>query len=444
MRIAIIGTGIAGNTAAYCLSQAGLGHVVTVYERDKRVGGHSATVDIDYDGTPIAVDTGFIVYNEHNYPNMVAMYRHLGVETQVSDMSFSVSIDRGAFEWAGKSGSAAHVLNGLFAQRGNALSPRYWSMLAEILRFQKQTVVDLESGFLADMGLGQYLVARGFSDAFRDRYIVPMGAAIWSTPAKQMLDFPATSFVSFFDNHRLLQWDRPIWRTVTGGSRQYVAKLTAGFKHRIRTGVGVVGVEREAEGVRVIDDRGGSELFDQVVIAAHAPDALAMLRDASPEERALLGAVRYRFNDVYLHRDTRLMPRRKAAWAAWNFLQEDDDGTKDVAVTYWMNKLQGIDADKPLFVSLNPPFAPDPAKVFGRYAYDHPQYDRAALAAQQSLETIQGRDRIWFCGAWTGYGFHEDGLKAGLLVAKGLGAGPPWETRPQTTPVGAAFAEAAE
>ena len=430
MRIAIIGTGIAGNTAAYCLDQVNLGHTLTIYEREGRIGGHSATVDIDYEGSSISVDTGFIVYNEHNYPHMVAMFRHLGVETQVSDMSFSVSMNHGSFEWAGKSGSAAHVLNGLFAQRGNALNPRYWRMLGEILRFQKQSVIDLESGFLADLGLGQYLKARAFSEGFRDRYIVPMGAAIWSTPAKQMLEFPATSFVAFFDNHRLLQWDRPIWRTVTGGSRHYVSKLISGFGDRIRTGVAVQHIRREENGVRVNDDQGGSELFDQVVVATHAPDALKMLGDASVEERAILGAVQYRFNDVYLHRDTRLMPRRKAAWAAWNFLQDNDDGSKDVAVTYWMNRLQAIDTSKPLFVSLNPPFAPDPSKVFGRYSYDHPQYDRAALDAQRKLETIQGKNRTWFCGAWTGYGFHEDGLKAGLKVAEGLGAKAPWHIAP--------------
>ena len=424
MRVAIIGTGIAGNTAAYCLAEAG--HAITLYEREPRVGGHSATVDIDYDGRPIAVDTGFIVYNELNYPNMVAMYAHLGVETEVSDMSFAVSIDRGRFEWAGKSGSAAKVLNGLLAQRGNAFNPRYWTMLRDIVRFQKQSVEELAGGTLDGATLGDYLDRRGFSEVFRNDYIIPMGAAIWSTPAKEMLAFPAASFIAFFDNHRLLQWDRPVWRTVTGGSRHYVSKLTGGFSKHIRLSTAVTEVTREASGVRVRDEHGGEEAFDQVVIAAHAPDALAMLGDADAEEQAVLGAIRYRMNDVYLHRDPSLMPKRKAAWAAWNFLREGNDDTRDVSVTYWMNLLQSIDPSCPLFISLNPPVAPAAGTVFGRYAYDHPQYDTAAIAAQARLETIQGKNRTWFCGAWAGYGFHEDGLKAGLAVAKGLGAEAPW------------------
>ena len=424
MRVAIIGTGIAGNTAAYCLSQAG--HNITVYEREARIGGHSATVDIDYDGLPIAVDTGFIVYNDLNYPNMVAMYDHLGVATQVSDMSFAVSIDRGGFEWAGKSGAAGKVLNGLLAQRGNAVSPRFWAMLRDILRFQKQSIEDHNAGTLHGATLGEYLALRGFSDVFRDDYIIPMGAAIWSMPAKDMLAFPAASFIAFFDNHRLLQWDRPVWRTVTGGSRNYVAKLTDSFRDCIRLSTAVTRITREAQGVRVEDEHGGEAMFDEVVIGAHAPDALAMLGDASGEERAILGAIRYRMNDVYLHRDTRLMPKRKAAWAAWNFLRDGRDDTRDVSVTYWMNLLQSIEPSRPLFISLNPPFPPAEGTVFGRYAYNHPQYDTAAIDAQAKLETVQGKNRTWFCGAWAGFGFHEDGIKAGLSVSKGLGAEAPW------------------
>ncbi len=426
MRIAIIGSGIAGNTAAYCLHNAEHVSAITVYERDLRLGGHAATVDIHYDGEAISVDTGFIVYNDLNYPNLVALFDHLGVKTQVSDMSFAVSLDRGIFEWAGRSGSLAQVLNGLFAKRRNAFNPGYWLMLREILRFQKQSIADFKSGKLGDQSLGEYLATHGFSAGFRDKYIVPMGAAIWSTPVKQMLEFPASSFITFFDNHRLLQWDRPTWRTVTGGSRNYVRAMTEAYKDRVRLGAAVTSVTRRADGIEILDSLGGIGLYEHVVIAAHAPDALEMLRDANPREREILGAVQYRPNNVFLHRDTRLMPKRKAAWAAWNFLREGTDDNADVSVTYWMNLLQGINPHKPLFVSLNPPFEPDPELVFARFSYDHPQYDRAALKAQTELGDIQGKSNTWFCGAWTGYGFHEDGMRSGLEVARALGAEAPW------------------
>ncbi len=424
MRIAIVGSGISGNTAAYCLHNAG--NTITVYERDLRLGGHAATVDIQYDGEKIAVDTGFIVYNDHNYPNMVAMLKHLNVPTQVSDMSFAVSLDRGEFEWAGRSGTLAQVVNGLFAKRRNIANPRYWLMLSEILRFQKLSIKEFNAGKLDGLTLGEYLDSRKFSAGFRDKYIVPMGAAIWSTPAAQMLEFPASSFISFFDNHRLLQWDRPIWRTITGGSRNYVRELTKSYRDRVRLGAAVTSITRTEQGVVVKDSLGHVDTYDKIVIAAHAPDALAMLSDASEREQDILSAVKYRPNDVYLHRDTRLMPKRKAAWAAWNFLREGTDETADVSVTYWMNLLQGINPKKPLFVSLNPPFAPEASKVFARFSYDHPQFDKVALRAQTELNDVQGKRNTWYCGAWTGFGFHEDGLRSGLEIARALGAEAPW------------------
>ncbi len=424
MRIAIIGSGIAGNTAAYCLHNAG--NAITVYERDLRLGGHAATVDIHYEGEKIAVDTGFIVYNNHNYPNMVAMLEHLNVQTQISDMSFSVSLDQGQFEWAGRSGTFRQVVNGLFAKRRNLANPFYWLMLREILRFQKLSIKEFNAGKLGSLSLGQYLDSRKFSEGFRDKYIVPMGAAIWSTPADQMLEFPASSFISFFDNHRLLQWNRPIWRTITGGSRNYVREMTKSFQNHVRLGAAVTSVTRTIRGVVVKDSLGHEDVYDHVVIAAHAPDALTMLSDADKNEQSVLGAIQYRPNDVYLHSDTRLMPKRKAAWAAWNFLREGSDKTQDVSVTYWMNLLQGINPKKPLFVSLNPPFEPETSKVFARFSYDHPQYDNAALKAQTELNKIQGQRNTWYCGAWTGYGFHEDGLRSGLDIARALGAEAPW------------------
>jgi len=437
MRIAVIGTGIAGNAAAWTLSKR---YPVTVYERDIRPGGHSHTVDVDYDGTLVSVDIGFIVYNELNYPDLVALFDHLGVKTRESHMSFAVTADNGRFEWKGGGDNWRQMAAGLFAQPRNLLSPSYLRMLRGILTFNRESVEDYAAGRLKGLSLAEYFRQRKFSPRLLWDYLGPMGAAIWSTPARDMLDFPAENFVAFFKNHCLLQYDRPVWRTVCGGSQNYVATLTASFRDRIRLGCSVTSIERTARGVVVTDSHGGRETYDHVVIASHSDQALAMLSDADDRERAVLGAIGYSPNTIYLHRDTRLMPRRRRVWAAWNFLRWPRQGTalNDVAVTYWMNELQGLDKDKPLFVSLNPPFEPDPKLTFGRYICEHPQYDAKSFAAQQQLEDIQGKRHTWFCGAWTGYGFHEDGIRSGLAVADALGATPPWrETPPE-------LAEAAE
>lgn len=437
MRIAVIGTGIAGNAAAWTLSRR---YPVTVYDRELRAGGHSHTVTIDYDGTPIAVDTGFIVYNELNYPELTALYAHLGVETVESCMSFAVSADGGRFEWRGGGSDWWETAAGLFAQRSNLFSPSYLGMLRDILTFNRQSVADYAAGRLAGLTLGNYFAQRRFSKRLLTDYLAPMGAAIWSAPAADMLNFPAENFVAFFNNHRLLHHDRPVWRTVKGGSRRYVEKLTASFRDRIRLGCSVTSIERTAHGVVVHDSLGHHDCFDHVVIAAHSDQALAMLSDADHRERDILGAIGYAPNRVYLHRDTRLMPKRRRAWASWNFLRWQREGTveNDVAVTYWMNRLQGIDRDKQLFVSLNPPFAPAPELTFGEFTCEHPQYNAAAFAAQKRLSEIQGARHTWFCGAWTGYGFHEDGLRSGLAVGEALGAVAPWRAAPTE------LAEAAE
>lgn len=425
MKIAIVGTGIAGHGAALSLSQTAHGHEIVLYEKDVRPGGHSATVDIDYVGRAISVDTGFIVYNELNYPNLKAMFQYLDVPTQASDMSFSVSADKGRFEWCGRDG--AGVIGGLFAQKSNAFSPSFLMMLLEIRRFQNKAIADSRNGTVGPGSLKDYLSRNGYSARLRDDYLVPMGAAIWSTSPRKMLEFPATSFIDFFDNHCLLQWDRPQWRTVTGGSRTYVQKLAARFGARLRTGTGAVAITRDADGVNILDSTGKTERFDHVVMAAHAPDSLAALADATVDERAILSACSYSPNDVWLHRDTSLMPVRKAAWASWNFLREGNDGDRRVAVSYWMNKLQAIDDACPLFITLNPPHDPDPALTFGRFSYDHPQFDAPALAARLKLDSIQGMRRTWFCGAWTRHGFHEDGLTSGLDIARRLGSPAPWD-----------------
>lgn len=433
MRIAIIGTGIAGNAAAYALSTS-TRHELTIYERDTRLGGHSATVDIDVDGTPLAVDTGFIVYNEMNYPNLTALFAHLGVATQDSTMSFAVSARGGRFEWCGRT---ERVVDGLFAQRRNLLSPGYLSMLLEILRFNRLAVADRRAGAMVELPLGDYLEWRGFSRRFRDDYLIPMGAAIWSMSPASMLAFPAESFVAFFENHHLLQWNRPVWRTVTGGSRTYVETISRPFRDRVRLGTGVRSVRRSVLGIEVVDDKGETARFDNVIFATHSDQALACLADPSDQEADILGAIGYRPNAVYLHADERLMPRRKRAWAAWNVIQGDDPGA-DLCVTYWMNALQGLRSPRPVFVTLNPPEPPAPETVFGTFSYDHPQYDQRAISAQRRIPQIQGERGTWFAGAWTGFGFHEDGLASGLAVAEALGATVPWRT---PTP---SFAEAAE
>jgi predicted NAD/FAD-binding protein len=346
MRVAVVGTGIAGNAAAWTLSKY---YPVTVYDRELRPGGHSHTVAIDYDGTRIAVDIGFIVYNELNYPDLTALFAHFDVETVESCMSFAVRADTGRFERKGGGNNWLETAKGLFAQPRNLLSPSYLWMLRDILTFNQQSVADYAAGKLAGLTLGEYFKTRHFAPRLLTDYLAPMGAAIWSAPASEMLDFPAENFVAFFSNHRLLQYDRPVWRTVKDGSQRYVEKLTAAFRDRIRLGCAVTSIERTSHGVVVHDRHGKSNTYDHVVIASHSDQALAMLSDADDRERSILGAIGYAPNSVYLHRDIRLMPKRRRASASWNFLRWQRQGAadNDVAVTYWMNPLQGLDDDKP-------------------------------------------------------------------------------------------------
>jgi predicted NAD/FAD-binding protein len=406
---------------------------VVVYEREARAGGHCGTVEVDYDGVTIPVDTGFMVYNDLNYPNLAALFDHLGVPTRPASMSFSVSVADGSFEWAGDS---ERRLAGFFAQKRNLVSPQHFRMLGDIIRFNRQALHDLGAGRLAGLSLGDYLDRGRYSARFRNDYLLAMGAAIWSTSPAKMLGFPAESFVAFCENHRLMHWTRPQWRTVVDGSRTYVDKLTAPLRDRMRLGHPAVEVRRAHEHVEVVDRAGYRERFDEVVIATHSDEALALLADATPQELALLSAIPYAPNEIYLHRDPSLMPKRLAAWSSWNLLK-DRDTAESATVTYWMNRLQGIDPARPLFVSLNPSRPPREDLVFGRFAYDHPQYDHAALRAQASLPMIQGARRTWFCGAWTRYGFHEDGLVSGLEAAERLGALVPWRVAERRLPMAA-------
>ena len=421
-RIAVVGSGIAGAVAAWALHP---GADVTLYEAEDRPGGHTSTVDIDYDGTPIAVDTGFIVYNELNYPGLTALFRHLGVATQASSMGFSLSLDEGRLEWCGDS------LPKMFARRRNVLSPSFLWMLREILRFNRQCLEDRDQGLIGHATIGEYLSRRRFSAGFRDDYLIPMAAAIWSSPRIRILDFPATAFIDFFENHRLLHDERPVWRTVSGGSRRYHDRQLAPLGDQLKLAAPVRTVLRDAYGVTVWADGHEPERFDDIILAVHSDQALAMLGDASPTEQAILSAVTYRPNRVVLHRDERLMPKRKAAWSAWNYLRSSA-GEQEASVTYWMNRLQGIDETKPLFVSLNPAVEPRPELVFGQWSFEHPQFDARALSAQARLDDIQGVRNTRFAGAWTGRGFHEDGLRSGVAAAVALGAVVPWQ--PVETP----------
>ena len=414
MKVAIIGSGVSGLGAAYALKDA---HDVTLYEKDDRLGGHANTVRIDYDGTQIDVDTGFIVYNQRNYPNLVGLLETLGVESAETDMSFAFA--GGGREWS------SNFPRGVFAQKRNIASPRFLRMLADISRFNRQAQDDLAAGAVDDLTLGGYLRLRGYGKAFERDYLLPMGAAIWSTSEGGIAEAPAESFLRFFSNHSLLQMVQPSWRTIKGGSQAYVAKLAAILGDRLRIGVGAQQVRRLERGVTVIDSSGARDVFDHVIFACHSDQALALLESADLDERAFLGAIRYAPNTAYLHRDTTLMPSRRPAWGSWNYMA-GAAGEAAGGVTYWMNSLQHIDPRKPLFVSLNPAAAPDPALTFQVFDYDHPQFDTPSLASQRQFGRVQGRGGVWYAGAWLGYGFHEDGLTAGLRVAHALGGSVPW------------------
>lgn len=405
LRIAVVGSGISGLSAAWLLSQR---HRVTLFEAEGRLGGHSHTVE----AAGLPVDTGFIVYNETTYPNLTAMFAHLGVATKTSDMSFAVSLDDGRLEYGGTDWGS------LLAQKINLLRPRFWLMLRDLLRFYREAPRHLPQ--LGTLSLDDYLRRAGYCGSFRDDHLYPMAAAIWSTPASEIGRYPAASFIRFCETHGLFKIaDRPVWRTVEGGSRQYVRALAASIG-QIRTAHPVRAVRRTANGVEITDFAAAVHSFDRVVIATHADDALGLLADASAEERRLLGAFRYSDNDAILHQDPALMPRRRRVWSSWNYLSGAGGGPKP-AVTYWLNRLQRIPSKHPLFVTLNPHREPSRKLMLERMSYRHPTFDTAAILAQRELWSLQGERGTWFCGAYFGAGFHEDGLQAGLAVAESLG-----------------------
>ncbi|HJS45119.1 MAG TPA: FAD-dependent oxidoreductase [Rhizomicrobium sp.] len=420
-KIAIVGSGIAGLGSAYLLNPD---HQITVYEKSARIGGHSRTVTVNYDGRAIAVDTGFIVFNRPNYPNLSALFSHLAVPTHASDMSFAASIRDGWLEWG------ARDLASVIGQRRNLLRPKFGLLVRDVMIFntQAQAVVECHpelslDGLIQKLGLGEW---------FRRYYLLPMSGAIWSCPPCEMMNFPARTLVRFFANHHLLSFTgQPQWYTVTGGAQEYVRRLTASFAHRIRTNCAAVAVTRPGTGpdagkVQIKDATGNSQTYDQVVMASHGDETLALLKDADDAERAVLGCFRYQKNRAVLHRDQSLMPRRRRCWASWVYSSDGEFLHPKITVTYWMNLLQGIDDRYPLFVSLNPKREIPQELIFDQADFDHPVFDQAALAAQAELTAMQGRRGTWFAGAHLGHGFHEDGLASAVRVARALGAAIPW------------------
>lgn len=405
MKIAIIGAGISGLGAAYLLNKQ---HDITLFEKNAYIGGHTRTLTV----AGIPVDTGFIVYNEPNYPLLSRLFAHLGVATQKSEMSFGASIADGFLEYSSKAP---------FAQRKNMLRPQYLRMLADIVRFNKQAHRYID---VPDMTLGECLDKLNMGPWFRQYYLLAMGAAIWSCSAHSMLAFPAGTFLRFFKNHGLLTIaDQPQWYTVTGGSQSYVGKLIADFKDKVHVNTAARSVLRAADHVAVTDVTGAQHSFDHVIFASHADETLALLENPTTDERAILGAFAYQANEAVLHSDTRLMPANKSCWASWVYQsQEKISNTPSVSLTYWMNNLQNLPAHTPLFVTLNPGRAIDPALIHDRHMFSHPLFNTAAINAQGQLDRIQGKNRSHFCGAWTRYGFHEDGLMSGVAAARDLGA----------------------
>lgn len=416
MKIGIVGSGIAGLACAYRLVQTG--HDVSLFEANDYFGGHAHTVDVTLDGITHGVDTGFLVFNHRTYPNLVALFEQLEVETAATEMSFSVQVplsDR-TLEWGGSN------LDTVFAQRRNLCRPAFLRMLRDILRFNREATRLALAPHESLITLGEYLERHRYSVEFRDWYLLPMAGCIWSCPTAQMLAFPFSSFVQFCDNHGLLQVaNRPQWRTVQGGARHYVEKMVTHIPHKfLATPVHTITRPAPGQGGKIrIAASNGIHLVDHVVLACHSGQALQLLHDAGKDEKALLSAIRTQSNRAVLHLDTDCLPQNRKTWSAWNYQSSAGDDSQ-VCVHYLINRLQPLPFKQEVIVSLNPLQAPRPERVIASYDYAHPVFDHAAMQAQHALPTIQGRRNTWFAGAWTGYGFHEDGLKSGLAVARSI------------------------
>ncbi len=428
MNIAVIGSGISGLTSAWLLQRQ---HRVTIFEKDDRIGGHTATKFIVHSGQALAIDTGFIVYNDWTYPNFIRLLDALDVDSQPTDMSFSVSCQRSGLEYGGSN------LNTLFAQRRNVFNLNYLRMLRDIVRFNREALTDLDSGALpASITLGEYLARKGFGALLSSHYLIPMGSAIWSSTLQEMHEFPLLFFVRFFKNHGLLSInDRPQWRVIKGGSATYLQKLRDSFNGNIETNASIQRVTRENDGVTLHFAGDRRERFDQVVFACHSDEALALLGDASTDERAILGSIAYRDNRVALHTDVSILPRARKAWSAWNYHLWNNhpwnhdlsnkhlgtDANKPATLSYNMNILQGLRSDTTFVVTLNASEKLDAKKIIGEYNYAHPVFTLDSMNAQQRWSEINGVNRTWFCGAYWRNGFHEDGCWSGVRVAEALG-----------------------
>ena len=421
MRIAIIGSGISGLTSALCLGEK---YDVTLIEKEHRLGGHTNTTNIDLKGRTVAVDTGFIVFNNKNYPMFSNFLKHLNVESEWSDMSFGFSVDEGKMEYA------CDNLDKIFAQRLNLINPKFINGFLDVLRFQRQSLKDLSEGNVGDSTLGEYLEEKKFGNWLKDNYLLPLGASIWSSSTSSILDFPARNFILFFKNHDLMTGLKPAqrWRTVSGGAKKYVDEIMSRFNGKVRTGAEAVSVSRHNKKIRLMFHDGSSDQFDHLVFSCDAPAAIKILGNQSEHHCNELENFQTSSNECIVHCDESLMPLHKKVWSSWNFLSQgaNIDRLSPVCLTYWMNRLQNLDGRTQIFLSLNPQREIQADKIFSKVTYKHPVMNLESFTRQKNLKKMQGKGNIWFTGAWLGNGFHEDGIVSALEVCKCFGDLPQW------------------
>ena len=414
MKIGVIGSGVSGLVSALTLQEK---FEVSLFEKNSKLGGHSNTVTIEQENKKYSVETGFIVLNDKNYPIFTSLLKHLNIGVNNSSMSFSVSVDKGQFEY-----SSSYI--GLLGQTKNIIDPKYWGMLRDINYFYTNALKDVKD-CPDNETLGQFLKRFNYSNKFIDYHLVPMTASIWSCPTKSILNFPIKSLLVFFENHKLLNiYNRPKWSTVNKGSREYVKKIQSLLKGKIYTNAKVNKISKSKEGIRV-HYQGGIKTFDKVILACHADQSSEILIENFSEEANLLKDFKYQKNTSILHSDINFMPKRKSVWSSWNYITETGN-SGNLSITYWMNELQGINSSKPILLSLNPKILPNPDLIYGQYSYSHPILDNNAINIQKKLSSIQGKNNLWFCGAWTGFGFHEDGVKSAVEIANSHNIHLPW------------------
>ena len=414
MKIGVIGSGVSGLVSALTLQER---FEVSLFEKNSKLGGHSNTVTIEQENKKYSVETGFIVLNDKNYPIFTSLLKHLNIGVNNSSMSFSVSVDKGQFEY-----SSSYI--GLLGQTKNIIDPKYWGMLRDINYFYTNALKDVKD-CPDNETLGQFLKRFNYSNKFIDYHLVPMTASIWSCPTKSILNFPIKSLLVFFENHKLLNiYNRPNWSTVNNGSREYVKKIQSLLKGKIYTNAKVNKISKSKEGIRV-HYQDGIKTFDKVILACHADQSSEILIENFSEEANLLKDFKYQKNTSILHSDINFMPKRKSVWSSWNYITETGN-SGNLSITYWMNELQGINSSKPILLSLNPKILPNPDLIYGQYSYSHPILDNNAINIQKKLSSIQGKNNLWFCGAWTGFGFHEDGVKSAVEIANSHNIDLPW------------------